>query len=66
MGPVVHHLRVSQPERIVWLFEELNVPYTLHKYDRNPLAAPEAIKNIPGNTLGIAPVFQDGDVTLRV
>jgi glutathione S-transferase len=29
----VHHLGVSQSERIVWLCEELGLPYKLHRYD---------------------------------
>ena len=37
----VHHLRASQSERIVWLCEELGVPYELKCYDREAsMAAP--------------------------
>ena len=32
----VHHLRVSQSERIVWLCEELGLHYELKCYDRDP------------------------------
>jgi hypothetical protein len=32
----VHHLGVSQSERVVWLCEELEIPYALHRYDRDP------------------------------
>lgn len=39
----IHHLRVSQSERIVWLMEELGLPYRLKCYDRKPnKAAPDA------------------------
>lgn len=60
----VHHLGVSQSERIVWLFEELDIPYTLKRYERDPvskLAPPEYRALHP---MGIAPVITDGDVTL--
>ena len=30
----IHHLGVSQSDRIVWLMEELNLPYELTWYDR--------------------------------
>ncbi|WP_341705050.1 hypothetical protein [Ferrovibrio sp.] len=30
----VHHLGVSQSERIVWLCEELDIPYALKRYRR--------------------------------
>jgi glutathione S-transferase len=33
----VHHLGVSQSDRIVWLCEELAVPYQLIRYERDPL-----------------------------
>ena len=32
-----HHLGVSQSERIVWLCEELEIPYELILYDRDPV-----------------------------
>ena len=31
----VHHLRISQSERIVWLLEELGLDYELKLYDRD-------------------------------
>ena len=40
----VHHLGVSQSERIVWLCEELDLSYELKVYDRDAvtrLAPPE-------------------------
>lgn len=60
----VHHLGISQSDRIVWLCEELGVPYTLVKHDRDPVSrlAPSAYKALhPSQT---APVITDGDVTL--
>ena len=32
----IHHLGVSQSERIVWLMEELGLPYRLNWYHRKP------------------------------
>jgi hypothetical protein len=45
----IHHLGVSQSERIVWLMEELALPYRLKWYDRmrNRLAPPEFLKLHP-------------------
>lgn len=36
----VHHLGVSQSDRIVWLLEELHLPYALAWYDRHQKLAP--------------------------
>ncbi len=60
----VHHLGVSQSERIVWLFEELEIPYHLKRYDRDPATglAPAAYKAL--HPMGIAPVITDGDLVL--
>ena len=59
----VHHLRASQSERIVWLCEELGVPYELKCYDREPsMAAPPQYKAL--YAFGTAPVITDGDLTL--
>ncbi|OXN04038.1 hypothetical protein CDV58_06640, partial [Aspergillus fumigatus] len=41
---IVHHLQRSQSERIVWLCEELGIPYELRTYQRDAktlLAPPE-------------------------
>jgi glutathione S-transferase len=59
----VHHLGVSQSERIVWLCEELGIPYTLQRYDRDPSGmAPAQYKKL--HPMGIAPVITDGDLVL--
>ncbi|QIQ88052.1 glutathione S-transferase family protein [Erythrobacter sp.] len=60
----IHHLRISQSERIVWLCEELGLDYELKLYDRDPetrLAPPE-LKAI--HPMEIAPVIEDGDLKL--
>lgn len=63
-GLTVHHLRISQSERIVWLCEELGLDYELNLYTRrsdNNLA-PDEYKAL--SPMGIAPVITDGDLTL--
>ncbi|KAE8352085.1 glutathione S-transferase [Aspergillus coremiiformis] len=62
MTLTVHHLHISQSERIVWLCEELAIDYELKTYKRAPVLAPPEYKALhPQET---APVIQDGDVTL--
>ena len=62
MGLTIHHLQVSQSERLPWLCEELNIPYTLTLHQRAPIFSPQSIKDL--NSLGQAPVIQDGSLTL--
>lgn len=59
----IHHLGLSQSERIIWLCEELGVPYELIRYERDPsMGAPQAYKDLhPAST---APVITDGDLVL--
>ena len=60
----IHHLGKSQSERIVWLCEELGVPYALKHHVRDPvtnLSPPELVALHP---LGAAPVITDGDLVL--
>lgn len=60
----LHHLEKSQSIRILWLLEELGVPYDAKLYDRDPQTrlAPAAYKAV--SPLGTAPVITDGAVTL--
>jgi glutathione S-transferase len=58
-----HHLRRSQSERIVWLCEELAIPYTLVLYDRQPDGlAPPDYKAL--QAFGTAPIVTDGELAL--
>jgi glutathione S-transferase len=60
----VHHLENSRSHRIVWLLEELGVPYEIERYRRHPqtsLAPPELLRVHP---LGKSPVITDGDLTI--
>jgi glutathione S-transferase len=58
----VHHLGKSQSERIVWLCEELGIPYELKRYARAPLLAPAEYKAL--HPIGAAPVITDGELVL--
>lgn len=53
----VHHLQIGQGERIPWLLEELNLPYTLKLYKRAPLLSPPDLKAV--YPLGASPVLED-------
>ena len=55
----LHHLNNSRSQRILWLLEELGLPYELVKYQRGspvPLAPPELKQAHP---LGKSPVITD-------
>lgn len=60
----IHHLGKSQSERIVWLCEELGIPYTLKHYTRDPVTnlSPPELKAL--HPLGAAPVITDDDLLL--
>ena len=59
----VHHLGVSQSERIIWLCEELELPYELIRYDRTEsYRAPPEYKAL--HPVGAAPVIQDDEIVL--
>jgi glutathione S-transferase len=60
----VHHLSNSRSQRILWLLEELGVPYEVKRYERDPktmLAPPELLAVHP---LGKSPVIVDGGQTV--
>lgn len=53
----VHHLQRGQSERIIWLCEELGIPYELKLYQRNPYFSPPELEAL--TPLGAAPVITD-------
>jgi glutathione S-transferase len=59
----VHHLNNSRSQRVLWLLEELELPYEIVKYERDPrtLLAPAALRAV--HPLGKSPVITDGGVT---
>ena len=60
----VHHLNESRSQRILWLLEELGLPYEIRNYQRDAtttLAPPELEAVHP---LGKSPVISDGDAVV--
>jgi len=60
----VHHLENSRSQRVLWLLEELGLPYEVKRYERDrktSLAPPELLQVHP---LGKSPVISDGDITV--
>lgn len=60
----VHHLETSRSQRVLWLLEELGLPYELKVYKRHPVTrlAPPELKKV--HPLGKSPVITDGDVVV--
>ena len=58
----VHHLNDSRSQRVLWLLEELGLPYEVKRYQRDPLTmlAPPELKAV--HPLGKSPVLEDGAV----
>ena len=56
----VHHLNQSRSHRVLWMLEELSLPYELTCYerDRDTLRAPASLKAV--HALGKSPVITDG------
>jgi glutathione S-transferase len=61
---IVHHLNNSRSQRILWLLEELGLPYEIRSYQRDPetMLAPASLRAV--HPLGKSPVISDGDLTL--
>ena len=60
----VHHLNNSRSQRVLWLLEELGLPYEVRRYERDAVTmrAPAALRAV--HPLGKSPVLTDGDVTV--
>jgi glutathione S-transferase len=60
---IIYHLENSRSERVIWLMEELGLPFVLTRFDREPsMMAPPAYKEI--HKLGKSPVIRDGEIVL--
>lgn len=60
----VHHLNNSRSQRVLWMLEELGLPYEIQHYQRDAqtsLAPPELRRVHP---LGKSPVITDGALTV--
>lgn len=62
---VVHHLNDSRSQRILWLLEELGLPYEIERYERDAATrlAPPELKAV--HPLGKSPVVTDDGVTIH-
>jgi glutathione S-transferase len=60
----VHHLNNSRSQRILWLLEELGIPYEIKRYERDPktMLAPPELRAL--HPLGKSPIVTDGPVVL--
>jgi glutathione S-transferase len=61
---VVHHLNNSRSQRVLWLLEELELPYEIQHYQRDAktMLAPPALRQV--HPLGKSPVIGDGDTVV--
>ncbi|RST30971.1 glutathione S-transferase [Sphingomonas ginkgonis] len=59
MTIIVHHLENSRSQRILWMLEELELPYSIKRYARDPktMLAPAELKRV--HPLGKSPMIQD-------
>lgn len=60
----VHHLENSRSQRILWMLEELGLPYAIKRYERNKatMLAPPELKTV--HPLGKSPVIDDDGVVV--
>lgn len=60
----VHHLNNSRSQRVLWLLEELGVPYEIKRYQRDAktMLAPPELRQV--HPLGKSPVVTDGGLTV--
>jgi glutathione S-transferase len=61
---IVHHLENSRSQRVLWLLEELGLPYEVRRYqrDRQTMLAPPELRRV--HPLGKSPVIEDGEVAV--
>lgn len=59
MSITVHHLENSRSQRILWMLEELGLPYAIKRYERNKktMLAPPELRQV--HPLGKSPVIED-------
>ena len=59
---IVHHLNDSRSQRVLWMLEELGLPYEVKRYQRDAatMLAPPELREI--HPLGKSPVIEDGGV----
>lgn len=60
----LHHLNNSRSQRVIWLLEELQLPYQIKHYQRDTrsMLAPAELKAV--HPLGKSPVITDDDIVV--
>jgi glutathione S-transferase len=60
----VHHLENSRSQRVLWLLEELELPYEVRRYARDPktMLAPRELRRV--HPLGKSPIIEDEGRTI--
>lgn len=66
MTIIVHHLENSRSQRVLWMLEELGLPYEVRRYERNAktMLAPPELRRV--HPLGKSPVIEDTDESGRI
>ena len=64
MTIIVHHLNNSRSQRVLWMLEELGLPYEVKRYERNKatMLAPPELREV--HPLGKSPVIEDGGIVV--
>lgn len=59
MTIIVHHLNNSRSQRVLWMLEELGLPYDIKRYERDKetMLAPPELREV--HPLGKSPVIED-------
>ncbi|MCY7339354.1 MAG: glutathione S-transferase [Sphingomonas bacterium] len=59
---IVHHLENSRSQRLLWLLEEMGLPYEVKRYSRDPktMRAPPELKRV--HPLGKSPLLEENGV----
>ncbi len=65
MSLIVHHLNNSRSQRVLWLLEELELPYEIRHYQRDSVTnlAPPELKAV--HPLGKSPLLEDDGVLIE-
>ena len=60
----VHHLENSRSQRVLWMLEELGLPYAIKRYERNKktMLAPPELRQV--HPLGKSPVIDDDGLVI--
>lgn len=65
MSLIVHHLNNSRSQRVLWLLEELGLPYEIRHYQRDLVTnlAPPELKDV--HPLGKSPLLEEDGVVIE-